>query len=493
MRHLILILALLTASCSTSTLPSFKTYKLDVQQGNVITSKMMLQLKPGMTKSQVRYVLGTPLLQDSFHPDRWDYLYEMNRDGKVIERRRVVLEFGEDGLRTVRGDIIPAGQPGAGNAPVASIEDVTTATSNKALLNEDPQRSWIDRFKFWADDEPVDPKNTHGPKVYQGRMDVVVDASAKPEPEPEIKTPAKAEMLADTVESEVSAPDADSVAEANIEAAPAAELAAQSQEMEVASKTAVAATLSEEQVAISKRLNAWAEAWRTKNIAQYLGYYSNQFRPEGITNKAWVAQRQQRLAKPGPINLTIDNVSVRVDGPVASARFIQTYSANGYSDRVSKLMVFEQQNAEWRIVKESVVAKVDGILPSALESNQISEPLEAGKPRDVTLDEKSEGPPVRKQAPAVQAAPPEPEEVAEEQPASETQMPDEAVDAKPVSKPVEKTKDQAVEKPAEKPVVKPVTKVPSKAVEKNDSNKSKPLSEEDEPGYFDRILEKIGF
>jgi outer membrane protein assembly factor BamE len=86
-----------------------------------------------------------------------------------------------------------------------------------------------------------------------------------------------------------------------------------------------------------------------------------------------------------------------------------------------------------------------------------------------------------------------PEEVAEEQPASETQMPDEAVDAKPVSKPVEKTKDQAVEKPAEKPVVKPVTKVPSKAGEKNDSNKSKPLSEEDEPGYFDRILEKIGF
>jgi ketosteroid isomerase-like protein len=263
--------------------------------------------------------------------------------------------------------------------------------------------------------------------------------------------------------------------------------------MEVASKTAVAATLSEEQVAISKRLNAWAEAWRTKNIAQYLGFYSNQFRPEGITNKAWVAQRQQRLAKPGPINLTIENVSVRVDGSVASARFIQTYSANGYSDRVSKLIVFEQQNAEWRIVKESVVAKVDGILPSTLESNQISEPLEAGKPRDVTLDEKSEGPPVRKQAPAVQAAPPEPEEVAEEQPASETQMPDEAVDAKPVSKPVEKTKDQAVEKPAEKPVVKPVTKVPSKAGEKNDSNKSKPLSEEDEPGYFDRILEKIGF
>mgnify|MGYP002654806916 FL=1 len=179
MRHLILLLAVLSASCS-STLPSFKTYKLDVQQGNVVTSKMMMQLKPGMTKSQVRYLLGSPLLQDSFHPDRWDYLYEMNKDGKVIERRRVVMEFGEQGLKTVRGDIIPGGQPGAENAPVASVEDVTTATSNKTLLNEDPKKGWLDRFKFWADDDSAVQSKSGSPKVYQGPMDKVVDASPKP-------------------------------------------------------------------------------------------------------------------------------------------------------------------------------------------------------------------------------------------------------------------------------------------------------------------------
>ena len=92
MRYLILPLVLLLVSCS-STLPSIKTYKMDVQQGNVITPKMMLQLKPAMTKSQVRFILGTPLLADTFHRDRWDYFYEMNRGGKVIERRRVILEF----------------------------------------------------------------------------------------------------------------------------------------------------------------------------------------------------------------------------------------------------------------------------------------------------------------------------------------------------------------------------------------------------------------
>lgn len=89
MRYLILPLVLLLVSCS-STLPSIKTYKMDVQQGNVITPKMMLQLKPAMTKSQVRFILGTPLLADTFHRDRWDYFYEMNRGGKVIERRRVI-------------------------------------------------------------------------------------------------------------------------------------------------------------------------------------------------------------------------------------------------------------------------------------------------------------------------------------------------------------------------------------------------------------------
>ena len=71
LRYLVIFLAILCASCGTA-LPSIKPYKLDVQQGNVVTSKMLLQLRPGMTQSQVRFIMGTPLIQDSFHGKRWD-------------------------------------------------------------------------------------------------------------------------------------------------------------------------------------------------------------------------------------------------------------------------------------------------------------------------------------------------------------------------------------------------------------------------------------
>src|SRR3546814_13262709 len=102
MRYItIILIALLCAACS-SALPSLKPYRMDIQQGNVVTSKMMLQLRPGMTKSQVRFIMGTPLIQDSFHANRWDYFYQMRKGGTIIEQRRVILEFENENGRATR-------------------------------------------------------------------------------------------------------------------------------------------------------------------------------------------------------------------------------------------------------------------------------------------------------------------------------------------------------------------------------------------------------
>ena len=78
-----LCFTLLLAGCASSTdsgskLISFPgAYKIDIQQGNVITQEMVDQLRPGMTRAQVQYVMGTPLLEDTFNKDRWDYVYSM--------------------------------------------------------------------------------------------------------------------------------------------------------------------------------------------------------------------------------------------------------------------------------------------------------------------------------------------------------------------------------------------------------------------------------
>ena len=84
------------------------SYKPEIRQGNVITQEMIEKLKPGMTKSQVRFVLGTPLITDAFHPERWDYvyLYKKNVDAPA-EIRQFIVIFDGDAMARTEGDLAP--------------------------------------------------------------------------------------------------------------------------------------------------------------------------------------------------------------------------------------------------------------------------------------------------------------------------------------------------------------------------------------------------
>lgn len=77
-------------------------YKMDIQQGNIITPGMVEQLKPGMNKRQVRYLLGTPLVHDPFHQQRWDYVYLLRKGGKkTLDQNMLSLYFKEDSLSRI--------------------------------------------------------------------------------------------------------------------------------------------------------------------------------------------------------------------------------------------------------------------------------------------------------------------------------------------------------------------------------------------------------
>ncbi len=84
-----------------------RPYRMDIQQGNYVSQEMVAQLKPGMTKEQVRFVLGTPLVTDLFHADRWDYVYyrDSRRGGREARKIAVVFENGK--LARVVGDVVP--------------------------------------------------------------------------------------------------------------------------------------------------------------------------------------------------------------------------------------------------------------------------------------------------------------------------------------------------------------------------------------------------
>ena len=91
--------------------PFMQPYRPDVQQGNVITKEMVDQLRESMSRDQVRFLLGTPLLTSIFHTDRWDYVYYLQR-GKGDEKqlRHLVVLFNNDRLVSFSSDEMPTEQ-----------------------------------------------------------------------------------------------------------------------------------------------------------------------------------------------------------------------------------------------------------------------------------------------------------------------------------------------------------------------------------------------
>ncbi|MEH6606830.1 MAG: outer membrane protein assembly factor BamE [Pseudomonadales bacterium] len=101
---LTLVLTSILSACSQ--FPG--VYKIDIEQGNVVTQEMVDQLQPGMSRSQVRYILGTPQIQDTFHQERWDYYYKMNKAGKPGLDERLTIFFENDVMTSFEGDWVPS-------------------------------------------------------------------------------------------------------------------------------------------------------------------------------------------------------------------------------------------------------------------------------------------------------------------------------------------------------------------------------------------------
>ena len=91
------------AVAATALLMSACVYRINIQQGNYLDQGAVNQIKPGMTRSQVRYLLGTPLVADSFNKDRWDYIYYLKKGRtRHVDSRRVTVYF--DGERVAKLD-----------------------------------------------------------------------------------------------------------------------------------------------------------------------------------------------------------------------------------------------------------------------------------------------------------------------------------------------------------------------------------------------------
>ena len=116
MRTLLAVMAMACLSaCSFVGFPG--VYRIDIEQGNIVTEEMAEQLKPGMSRRQVRFILGTPLVEDTFNESRWDYLYVKRNGLDVLSESRLTVVFEGDTLAEIRGDYRPSESPAEVSVP----------------------------------------------------------------------------------------------------------------------------------------------------------------------------------------------------------------------------------------------------------------------------------------------------------------------------------------------------------------------------------------
>lgn len=150
LRALAAIAALLLASCGSVGLPTpdLKPYRMEIQQGNFVSQEMVSQLKLGMSKDQVRFVLGTPLITDSFHAERWDYVFRRQRaNSRELEQRKIAVFFEDGKLKRIEGDVMPASPADAAGVKAPAASPAPTAAANPPAPDTPQEKSWWQKLK----------------------------------------------------------------------------------------------------------------------------------------------------------------------------------------------------------------------------------------------------------------------------------------------------------------------------------------------------------
>ena len=139
MKRFLLLLPLLAACSDAPPITRILTpYRIDVRQGNFVTQEMVAQLKPGLSREQVRFILGSPLVADMFHVDRWDYVYRFQPGRGEVQQRRLAVFFQDNKLTRVAGDVVAeAGSAAEAPKPAVRIIDIP---SPAAAAAENPDR-----------------------------------------------------------------------------------------------------------------------------------------------------------------------------------------------------------------------------------------------------------------------------------------------------------------------------------------------------------------
>ena len=394
------LLLSLVAGCSSV---NIGPHKIDVQQGNALDQENVSRLKLGLNRSQVRFLLGTPLVVDPFRTDRWDYVYVNYKAGKLAEQKRIALFFDGEVLARIEGDVpavepvqpVPAPQPAAEAQPQPKVEISTLPTVAETRPAAVPLASRAEPEQAVklapprpavAADKPVVavPAKSSKPVIVAPAVvaaSTVAVTSAVPKPakapvpkaEPEPVTAMPSQTVSAPVTSTVVPPlPSPKNVPAYVDPRTPAEPSLQP-ETDVSRirpdvippfpESNVAATASDDPVLQS--VNDWVQAWVRRDEAAYLSAYDDSFVPQGGGSRSdWEKRRRLLLAMTKNIDLKIEAPVVqRESDQVATVTFNQYYRSDSYRDAVVKQLRLVERDGNWLITDEKVLSILRGSKP----------------------------------------------------------------------------------------------------------------------------------
>lgn len=360
MRHFLIsaLLLSLVAGCSSV---HVGPHRIDVQQGNALDQENIARLKPGLNRSQVRFLLGTPLVVDPFRTDRWDYVYVFYKAGKLAEQKRITLFFDGDTLARIEGDL---------PEPVAA--PATPQPEPQAAPTPAPEPQPVPA----PEPAPATPVTPAAEPMSQPAPTPVVPAAVAAEPV--VAQPVQSAVAAEPAprsvlpETTVVAPlPSPKGAPAYANRRPPAELSLQPETEVAAIQPDVIPPFPEPYPAgtgdelVLKTVDEWTAAWARRDEEAYLAAYDADFVPQGGGSRTdWEKRRRLLLGLVKNIDLKIDSPLVdRAGDGTATVTFNQFYRSDRYRDAVVKQLRLAERDGRWLIVEEKVLSILRGARP----------------------------------------------------------------------------------------------------------------------------------
>jgi outer membrane protein assembly factor BamE len=365
MRHFLISVLLLSlvAGCSSV---KIGPHRIDVQQGNALDQENVARLKPGLNRSQVRFLLGTPLVVDPFRTDRWDYVYVFYKAGRLAEQKRITLFFEGDTLARIEGDLpeplaqpsLPAAEPSRPEPQPVSATPLAPPSAATPAAEPAAQPGPV------AQAVPLAPQPTPAPAAAPAPAVAPVAPAAVARVEP-VPQPASGTSVVPPLSSPKNVP-------AYVDPRPPAELSLQP-ETDVAriqpdvipAFPGTGSTPAASDAPVLKSLNEWAAAWARRDKMAYFAAYDERFVPQdGLGRSEWEKRKLQALETAKNIELRIDSPVVnRTEEGTVTVTFNQFYRSGSYRDAVVKQLHMVERDGRWLIVEERVLSVLQGAQP----------------------------------------------------------------------------------------------------------------------------------